>query len=73
VVTDSVFASPAANIECGVVIVWAGVSAANTVTIRFVSVTGVAINPGTVKFFIPVLQYRQRAKKSVFLNLKSPN
>ena len=51
-----VFVSPAADIESGLVIAWARVSAANTVKIRFRNETGSAIDPAAVNYVVSVLQ-----------------
>lgn len=53
---SSVFVSPAADIESGLVIAWARVSAANTVKIRFRNETGSAIDPAAVNYVVSVLQ-----------------
>jgi len=53
---SAVFLSPVADIETGIVIAWARVSAANTVKIRFRNTTGSAIDPAAVNYVISVLQ-----------------
>ena len=53
---SAVFVSPEADIEAGVVIAWARVSAANTVKIRFRNTTGSAIDPAAINYVISVLQ-----------------
>lgn len=53
---SSVSVSPAADIETGLVISWARVSAANTVKIRVRNNTGSVIDPAAVNYVISVLQ-----------------
>lgn len=53
---SAVFVSPVADIEAGIVISWARVSAANTVKIRFRNTTGSAIDPAANSYVISVLQ-----------------
>jgi trimeric autotransporter adhesin len=53
---SAVFASPVADIEAGIVIAWARVSAANTVKIRFKNTTGAPIDPAAINFVVSVLQ-----------------
>lgn len=53
---SAVFVSPVADIEPGIVIAWARVSAANTVKIRFRNTTGSAIDPAAINYVISVLQ-----------------
>lgn len=53
---SAVFVSPVADIEAGIVIAWARVSAANTVKIRFRNTTGSPIDPAAINYVISVLQ-----------------
>lgn len=53
---SAVFVSPATDIEPGILIAWARVSAINTVKIRFRNNTAVDINPAAINYVIAVLQ-----------------
>lgn len=53
---SAIFVSPVADIEAGIVIAWARVSAANTVKIRFRNTTGSPIDPAAINYVISVLQ-----------------
>ncbi len=48
--------SPAADIESGLVIAWARVSAAGTIKIRYRNLTAAIINPVTINYYISVVQ-----------------
>lgn len=48
--------SPAADINSGIIIAWARVSAAGTIKIRYRNLTGVAIDPPAINYYIAVVQ-----------------
>ncbi len=48
--------SPAADLESGLVIAWARVSAAGTIKIRYRNLTGAIINPVAINYYISVVQ-----------------
>jgi hypothetical protein len=52
----SVSISPSTDIESGLVIAWARVSAAGTVKIRYRNLTGAIINPVSTNYYISVVQ-----------------
>jgi len=54
--TGVVSISPAANLNAGLIIAWARVSAAGNITIRYRNVTGLAIDPTPISYFISVVQ-----------------
>lgn len=53
---SAVFVSPVTDMEPGIIIAWARVSAAGTVKIRFRNTTGSSIDPVAIDFVIAVLQ-----------------
>lgn len=53
---SAVFLSPNADINSGLIIAWARVSAPNTVKIRFRNATGAPIDPAPANYVISVLQ-----------------
>jgi trimeric autotransporter adhesin len=55
-VTGAVFISPDTDLVDGIVIASARVSAANTVTVKFSNITAGAIDPGSMNFYISVIQ-----------------
>ena len=54
--TGVVSISPAANLPAGIIIAWARVSSAGNITIRYRNVTGSAIDPPSISYFIAVVQ-----------------
>jgi hypothetical protein len=52
----AVSVSPATDIESGLVIAWARVSAAGTIKIRYRNLTGAIINPASTNYYISVVQ-----------------
>jgi hypothetical protein len=56
VTTSTVAISPAIALSDGLVIAYARVSAANTIEVKFTNVTGVAIDPGQMNYYITVIQ-----------------
>jgi hypothetical protein len=52
----AVSVSPAADITSGIIIAWARVSAPGTIKIRYRNLTGVAIDPPAIDYYISVVQ-----------------
>jgi carbonic anhydrase/acetyltransferase-like protein (isoleucine patch superfamily) len=52
----AVSVSPSADLASGIIIAWARVSAAGTIKIRFRNLTGGAINPAAINYYISVVQ-----------------
>lgn len=52
----AVSVSPSADIESGLIIAWARVSAAGTIKIRYRNLTGAIINPVAINYYISVVQ-----------------
>lgn len=55
-VNSTVYVSPAGGLPAGLLISYAYVSAANTVSIKFYNATGIAINPAARDFYITVIR-----------------
>ena len=52
----TVSVSPAADINSGIIIAWARVSAAGTIKIRYRNLTGAAIDPPAINYYVSVVQ-----------------
>jgi len=55
-VGSTVYVSPELALPDGFLIAYARVSAANSVEVKFINVTGAAINPATMDFYITVIE-----------------